>query len=76
MTKYTIKFTKENIQSIYIDNHKWDAWVNIYLDCGSIIRSHSTELQNLLLDKYKSYVAFCTHRHYWLSNNNGEDFKV
>ena len=73
---HIIKFTKKDIKSVRIDSHQWDSWVNISLDSGSIIRSHSLELQDLLLGKHKSYVALCTHRHYWLSNNNGEDFKV
>ena len=70
MTTHTIKFTKDDIKSVRIDSHQWDAWVNIYLDSGSIIRSHSNELKNLLLNKYKSYTAICTHRHYWLSIND------
>ena len=71
-----IKFTKKDIKNVYLQSHKWDTWIELTLKSGSIIRSHSLELQDLLLDKHKSYVALCTHRHYWLSNNNGEDFKV
>ena len=70
MTTHTIKFTKDDIKSVRIDSHQWDAWINIYLDSGSIIRSHSLELQNLLLNNNKSYTAVCTHRHYWLSTND------
>ena len=47
MKQYTITFTKDDIKSVRIDSHQWDAWVNIYLDSGSIIRSHSNELKNL-----------------------------
>ena len=71
-----IKFTKKDIKNIYLQSHQWDTWLELTLKSGSIIRSHSLELQDLLLDKHKSYVALCTHTHYWLSNNNGEDFKV
>ena len=70
MKRHTIKFTKDDITNVYLQSHQWDAWVNIYLDSGSIIRSHSNELKNLLLNKYKSYTAICTHRHYWLSIND------
>ena len=70
MTTHTIKFTKDDIKSVRIDSHQWDAWINIYLDSGSIIRSHSLELQNLLLNNNKSYTAICTHSHYWLSTND------
>jgi len=70
MTTHIIKFTKDDIKSVRIDSHQWDAWINIYLDSGSIIRSHSLELQNLLLNKHKSYTAICTHKHYWLSTND------
>ena len=73
---HIIKFTKKDIKNVYLQSHQWDTWVELTLDSGSIIRSHSLELQDLLLGKHKSYVALCTHRHYWLSNNNGEDFKV
>ena len=46
------------------------------LKTGVEIRSHSLELEKLILNKYKSYVAFGAVKHMWLSNNNGEDFKV
>ena len=71
MKRHTIKFTKDDIKSVRIDSHQWDAWVNIYLNSGSIIRSHSNELKNLLLNKsQKSFTAICTHTHYWLSTND------
>ena len=71
MTTHTIKFTKDDIKSVYLDHHQWDMWLNITLKSGSIIRSHSNELKNLLLNKsQKSYTAICTHRHYWLSTND------
>ena len=70
MTTHTIKFTKDDIDNIYIDNHKWDCWVVITLESGSEIRSHSIELKDLILNKHKSYTAVCTHRHYWLSTND------
>jgi hypothetical protein len=46
------------------------------LKTGVEIRSHSLELEQLILDKHKSYVAFGANVHTWLSMNNGEDFKV
>jgi hypothetical protein len=30
----------------------------------------------IIKDKYKSYVAYCTHTHYWVSNNNGDDISA
>ena len=71
MTTHTIKFTKDDIKSVYLDHHQWDMWLNITLKSGSEIRSHSTELKNLLLNKsQKSYTAICTHKYYWLSTND------
>ena len=70
MTTHVIKFTKDDIDNIYIDNHKWDCWVVITLKSGSEIRSHSIELKDLILNKHKSYTAICTHKHYWLSTND------
>ena len=74
--KKVIKFTKKDIASIYLDSHKYDTWATIMLKTGVEIRSHSFELQLLILGKHKSYVAFGANVHTWLSNNNGEDFKV
>ena len=74
--KSVIKFTKDDIASIYLDSHKYDTWAGIVLNTGVEIRSHSIELEQIILDKYKSYVAFGAVKHMWLSNNNGEDFKV
>ena len=74
--KEVIKFTKKDIASIYLDSHKYDTWATIMLKTGVEIRSHSFELQQLILGKHKSYVAFGANVHTWLSNNNGEDFKV
>ena len=74
--KSVIKFTKDDIASIYLDSHKYDTWATITLKSGVEIRSHSLELEQLILDKYKSYVAFGAITHTWLSMNNGEDFKV
>ena len=76
MTKETIKFTKQDVERVFITAHKYDVWAEIILKSGTEIRSHSTELENLILDKYKSYVAFSAIKYFWLSNNNGEDFKV
>ena len=76
MAKQTIKFTKQDIERVFITAHKYDVWAEILLKSGIEIRSHSTELENLILDKYKSYVAFSAIKYFWLSNNNGEDFKV
>ena len=74
--KSVIKFTKDDIASISLDSHKYDTWASITLKTGIEIRSHSLELEKLILNKYKSYVAFGAVKHMWLSNNNGEDFKV
>ena len=74
--KSVIKFTKDDIASIYLDSHKYDTWAGIVLNTGVEIRSHSLELEQLILDKHKSYVAFGANVHTWLSMNNGEDFKV
>ena len=76
MTKETIKFTKQDVERVFITAHKYDVWAEIILKSGVEIRSHSTELENLILDKYKSYVAFSAIKYFWLSHNNGEDFKV
>ena len=74
--KEVIKFTKDDIKSVRLDSHKYDTWATIMLNSGVEIRSHSFELEQLVLDKYKSYVAFGAITHTWLSMNNGEDFKV
>ena len=74
--KTVIKFTKDDIKNIYLDSHKYDTWATIELKTGVEIRSHSSELEQIILDKYKSYVAFGAITHTWLSMNNGEDFKV
>ena len=73
---HIIKFTKQDIRQVYLQSHKWDTWAEIKLKCGSNIRCHSTELDMMMKDKYKSYVAYCTHTHYWVSNNNGDDIGV
>jgi hypothetical protein len=74
--KSIIKFTKDDIESVYLCSHKYDTWANITLKSGVEIRSHSLELEKLVQHKYKSYVAFGAVKYMWLSNNNGEDFKV
>jgi hypothetical protein len=74
--KSVIKFTKNDIEKVYLDSHKYDTWATITLKTGVEIRSHSLELEQLILDKHKSYVAFGAITHTWLSMNNGEDFKV
>ena len=74
--KSVIKFTKDDIKSVYLNSHKYDTWATIELKTGVEIRSHSSELEQIILDKYKSYVAFGAITHTWLSMNNGEDFKV
>ena len=74
--KEVIKFTKDDIKSVRLDSHRYDTWATIELKSGVEIRSHSLELEKLILNKYKSYVAFAAIKHMWLSNNNGEDFKV
>ena len=74
--KEVIKFTKNDIKSVRLDSHKYDTWATITLKSGVEIRSHSFEFLQLVLDKYKSYIAFGANVHTWLSNNNEEDFKV
>ena len=74
--KSVIKFTKDDIASISLDSHRYDTWATILLKTGVEIRSHSFELQQLVLGKHKSYIAFGANVHTWLSSNNGEDFKV
>ena len=74
--KEVIKFTKDDIKSVRLDSHRYDTWATITLKSGVEIRSHSFEFEQLVLDKYKSYVAFGAITHTWLSMNNGEDFKV
>ena len=74
--KTYIRFTKDDIKNIYLTSSKYDTWAVILLKSGVEIRSHDRELENLILDKYKSYVAFSAIKYFWLSNNNGEDFKV
>ena len=73
---HLIKFTKQDIEKVYLQSHKWDTWVEIKLKSGSDIRCHSTELDMIIKDKYKSYVAFGANVHTWLSHNNGEDFNI
>jgi len=74
--KTVVKFTQDDIKSVSLDSHRYDTWAEITLKSGTEIRSHSLELENLILGKYKSYVAFGAITHTWLSNNNGEDFNV
>ena len=71
-----IKFTKDDIKSVRLDSHRYDTCATITLKSGVEIRSHSYEFEQLVLDKYKSYIAFGANVPTWLSNNNGEDFKV
>ena len=74
--KSVIKFTKDDIKNVYLESHRYDTWATIELKSGVEIRSHSSELNQLILNKYKSYIAFGAITHTWLSMNNGEDFKV
>ncbi len=74
--KTVIKFTKDDIKRVRLHSHRHDTWAEITLKSGIEIRSHSLELENLILGKYKPYVAFGAVIHTWLSNNNGEDFSV
>ena len=74
--KSVIKFTKDDIKNVYLESHRYDTWATIELKTGVEIRSHSSELEQIILDKYKSYVAFGAITHTWLSMNNGEDFNV
>ena len=76
MAKQTIKFIKQDVERVFITSSRYDTWAEIILKSGVEIKSHGTELENLILDKYKSYVAFSAIKYFWLSNNNGEDFKV
>ena len=70
MKKHIIKFTKDDIEHVYLQSHQWDTWLEIILKSGSAIRSHNTELKDLILNNNKSYTAICTHKHYWLSTND------
>mgnify|MGYP001267851052 CR=1 FL=1 len=72
--KRHIKFTKNDIRNIYLTSSRYDTWALITLKSGTEIRSHSTELESLILGKHKSYVAFLAIKYFWLSHNNGEDF--
>ena len=54
MKRHTIKFTKDDITNVYLQSHQWDTWVEITLESGSEIRSHSIELKDLILNKHKS----------------------
>ena len=74
--KKVIKFTKDDIKNVYLESHRYDTWATIELKSGVEIRSHSSELEQIILDKYKSYVAFGAITHTWLSMNNGEDFDI
>ena len=74
--KEVIKFTKDDIESVRLDSHKYDTWATITLKTGVEIRSHSLEFEQLVLSKYKSYVAFGAITHTWLSMNYGEDFNI
>ena len=74
--KTVIKFTKDDIKNVYLESHRYDTWATIELKSGVEIRSHSYELEQIILDKHKSYIAFGANVHTWLSMNNGEDFKV
>jgi hypothetical protein len=74
--KSVIKFTKDDIKNVYLESHRYDTWATIELKSGVEIRSHSSELEQIILDKYKSYVAFGAITHTWLSMNNGEDFNI
>ena len=74
--KEVIKFTKDDIKSVRLESNRYDTWATITLKSGVEIRSHSYEFELLVLDKYKSYIAFGANVHTWLSMNNGEDFKV
>ena len=43
--KEVIKFTKDDIESVRLDSHKYDRWATIVLNTGVEIRSHSSELE-------------------------------
>ena len=42
--KKVIKFTRDDIESVYLYAHKYDTWASITLKTGIEIRSHSLEL--------------------------------
>ena len=48
--KEVIKFTKDDIKSVRLDSHRYDTWATIELKSGVEIRSHSLELNQLILD--------------------------
>ena len=53
--KEVIKFTKNDIKSVRLDSHKYDTWATITLKTGVEIRSHSLELNQLILNKYNMW---------------------
>ena len=59
-----IKFTKSDIAHIYLDKHNYDTWVVIELKSGTVIRSHSLALENLVVKEFKSYIAFGAIKHF------------
>ena len=69
-----IKFTKSDIAHIYLDKHNYDTWVVIELKSGTVIRSHSFALENLVVKEFKSYIAFGAIKHFWLSDGDGKDY--
>ena len=69
-----IKFTKSDIAHIYLDKHNYDTWVVIELKSGTVIRSHSLALENLVVKEFKSYIAFGAIKHFWLSDGDGEKY--
>ena len=55
--KKVIKFTRDDIESVYLFAHKYDVWASITLKTGVEIRSHSLELEKLqkvLSDTFES----------------------
>ena len=37
---HIIKFTKKDIKNVYLQSHRWDTWVELTLDSGSIAFQH------------------------------------
>ena len=68
--QYTVRYKKVHktikISNLLHSKHKlWHTW-----------KTKFTRPPLCMPDEYKSYVAFSAIKYFWLSNNNGEDFKV
>ena len=55
--KTVIKFTKDDIEKVYLDSHKYDRWATIILKTGVEIRSHNY-LEHKLIDESICIIDF------------------